>query len=227
MQNVFSLCKASIETPSNAGATLEKPPSEPKESSKHQVTDDKLMARARILSKKITTLPKAAPKDVDAAGDVSRSDDSATTTSEKDGSGSEYSATTTMKKDKHPAEPCDVIIPSKKVTTLPTAKAASKAVPKDPDAAGDVEVSDDSATTTSEQSGAGSDTNGAVDDRLGVFAAVKFTLSLTLGPKRFKLAAEARLNKVSLPPKTTDATSKTCDMVCQVGVEEASRLAKC
>ena len=63
---------------------------------------------------------------------------------------------------------------------------------------------------------AGKDSNGAVDDRLGVFAAVKFTLSLTLGPKRVEIAAEARLHKVALPPRTKDATSKTCDMVCQM-----------
>ena len=58
--------------------------------------------------------------------------------------------------------------------------------------------------------------NSAVDDRLGVFAAVKFVVSLTVGPSRFKLTAEAQLHKVALPPKTTNAQSKTCDMICNL-----------
>ena len=76
-----------------------------------------------------------------------------------------------VEKEKQPAEPeakskhqvsdakHQVIIPSKKLTSLAPTKAASKAVPRDPDAAGDVDVSDDSATTTSNHGGSGSDTN--------------------------------------------------------------------
>ena len=74
-----------------------------------------------------------------------------------------------VEKEKQPAEPeakakhqvsdakHQVIIPSKKLTSLAPTKA--KAVPRDPDAAGYVDASEDSATTTSEHSGSGSDTN--------------------------------------------------------------------
>ena len=83
-----------------------------------------------------------------------------------------------VEKEKKPAEPeakskhqvsdakHQVIIPSKKLTSLAPTKAASKAVPRDPDAAGDVDVSDDSATTTSNHGGSGSDTNGPRPHRL-------------------------------------------------------------
>ena len=81
-----------------------------------------------------------------------------------------------VEKEKQPAEPeakskhqvsdakHQVIIPSKKLTSLAPTKAASKAVPRDPDAAGDVDVSDDSATTTSNHGGSGSDTNDSAYD---------------------------------------------------------------
>ena len=72
-----------------------------------------------------------------------------------------------VEKEKQPAEPeakskhqvsdakHQVIIPSKKLTSL----VPTKAVPRDPDAAGYVDASEDSATTTSEHSGSGSETN--------------------------------------------------------------------
>jgi hypothetical protein len=84
--------------PGRVDVGKEKPPSEPKAKSKHQVSDEKLMARGRnyiIHSKRVDTFattkaaPKAAPKDVDAAGDVARSDDSDTSNSNKSGSGSD------------------------------------------------------------------------------------------------------------------------------------------
>ena len=68
--------------------------------------------------------------------------------------------------------------------------------------------------------GDGSD---AVDGKLGVFGACKFIASLTVGPSRFKLTAEAKLFKVGLPPEKDPATgldwdpkSEECDMVCQL-----------
>jgi hypothetical protein len=68
--------------------------------------------------------------------------------------------------------------------------------------------------------GDGSD---AIDDKLGVFSSVQFILSLTLGPSRFKLTAEARLYKVELPPQLDPTTgeawpadSGVCDMVCNM-----------
>ena len=81
-----------------------------------------------------------------------------------------------VEKEKQPAEPeakskhqvsdakHQVIIPSKKLTSFSHTKAASKAVPRDQDAAGDVDVSDDSATTTSNHGGSGSDTNDSAYD---------------------------------------------------------------
>jgi hypothetical protein len=80
--------------PGRAGVEKEKPPSEPKAKS-HKVSDEKLMARGRLKAKsqKVSdenvivhskrvgafapteAATKAGPKDVDAAGDVSRSED--------------------------------------------------------------------------------------------------------------------------------------------------------
>jgi hypothetical protein len=84
--------------------------------SKHQASDEKLMARERdfiVPSKKVTTCstteaaPKAAPKDVDAAGDVERSDDSDTANSEKDGTGSDTSDSNVYDPDNNAVEDSD------------------------------------------------------------------------------------------------------------------------
>ena len=66
------------------------------------------------------------------------------------------------------------------------------------------------------------DGSSAVDDKLGVVSSCQFIISLTVGPSRFKITAEARLLKSSLPSDTDangvtyPADSKICGMVCQL-----------
>ena len=66
------------------------------------------------------------------------------------------------------------------------------------------------------------DGSSAVDDKLGVVSACQFIVSLTVGPSRFKITAEARLLKDALPSDTDasgntyPADSKICGMVCQL-----------